>query len=150
MRYKLVNHHSHKTTYGDADGYKTRAEAETDQDYYEGLTDLDIDIIEVDDVMSESIAIKWCGEDVYYTGKDKLKVDLTDAQIRDVLDSLVRYHDAEYGINWLTIEFAIKHVLDKEGEVELVWDCPNCGYEWDKPKRKWIEAGKCKLCKENK
>jgi len=45
------------------------------------------------------IGIVWCIEDV-----QEVRPDLTDDQAWEVLQAVERRHDAEIGINWLTLE----------------------------------------------
>lgn len=50
-----------------------------------------------------SITITWSNEDVYAVASN-LEIVLTDVQVGAILDSLFKYHDAQYGVNWGTIE----------------------------------------------
>jgi hypothetical protein len=45
------------------------------------------------------VAAIWCIEDV-----QGIRPDLTDEQASEVLEEVGRKHDAEYGINWTTLE----------------------------------------------
>lgn len=66
--------------------------------------------------MKYKITITWSDEDVLYVA-EQMKVTLSDAQIIDVLDYVEHKHDANHGISWDTIRYAI------ESELELAdWD----------------------------
>jgi hypothetical protein len=45
------------------------------------------------------IGVVWCIQDV-----QEVRPDLTDDQAWEVLQEVERKHDAEYGINWTTLE----------------------------------------------
>ena len=47
----------------------------------------------------DMIATIWCIDDV-----KGIRPDLTDEQASEVLEEVSRKHDAEYGINWTTLE----------------------------------------------
>ena len=56
--------------------------------------------------MKYEIAIIWNHEDVRHQA-EAMGVTLTDEQVKNVLDHVERKHDANYGISWDTIEWAI-------------------------------------------
>lgn len=66
----------------------------------------------------KTIEIKWATEDVL--GKaDEMGVKLTEREADNILDQLLRLHDAELGINWLVIENYIQqHIDDKNKQKE--------------------------------
>ena len=57
--------------------------------------------IDIDGLLAgrKQIAVNWCIEDVHGA-----RPDLTDDQAWEVLQDLGRHHDAEHGINWLTLK----------------------------------------------
>lgn len=59
------------------------------------------DTIDIHELLAErkQIAAIWCLEDV-----QAVRPDLTDDQAWEVLQDVRRHHDAELGINWLTLE----------------------------------------------
>lgn len=63
----------------------------------------------------DQIAIYWCIEDV-------LAVDntITKTQARDILQALKDNHDANEGINWDIIGYAIQDFKDANGELARV------------------------------
>ena len=55
-----------------------------------------------------SIAIIWCIDDVRMVIKDQEKtVELTDDECMEVLDYCLDQHDANYGMSWDSISWAI-------------------------------------------
>lgn len=59
------------------------------------------------------IAHIWSIEDVQH-----LRPDLDDDQAWEVLQHVDHYKDCEYGITWLTLELAIKHLCDDPPETD--------------------------------
>jgi hypothetical protein len=62
------------------------------------------------------INITWCTEDVLHTAEG-MGVKLTTAEADDVLLTVEHNHDANYGISWDNIEWAIQDLVayrDKE------------------------------------
>ena len=58
-----------------------------------------------------SIAIIWCVDDVRTVIKDHEKtVELTDDECMEVLDYCLDQHDANYGMSWDSISWAIDHL----------------------------------------
>jgi hypothetical protein len=55
-----------------------------------------------------SIAAIWCIDDV-----KSLRPDLTDDQAWEVLEQVSRNHDAEWGINWITLETTADDLFPK-------------------------------------
>ena len=58
------------------------------------------------------ISITWCTEDVLLTAKN-MKVELTEDEANDVLGTVEHNHDANYGISWDNIEWAIGDLVDQ-------------------------------------
>ncbi|MGA2254537.1 MAG: hypothetical protein ABSG53_07750 [Thermoguttaceae bacterium] len=58
-----------------------------------------------------SIAAIWCIDDV-----KGIRPDLTDEQASEVLEEVGRKHDAEYGINWTTLECMADILFPKPDE----------------------------------
>ncbi len=56
------------------------------------------------------ISIEWCYQDVKYVA-DGMKVDITNEEVGKVLELIRRNHDANLGITWGTIQYAIEEVL---------------------------------------
>ena len=62
------------------------------------------------------INITWCTEDVLHTAEG-MGIKLTTAEADDVLFTVEHNHDANYGISWDNIEWAIQDLVayrDKE------------------------------------
>lgn len=57
----------------------------------------------------DKIALVWCAEDVTHTAEEMGR-DLSEDQVREVLDNLLHYHDAEYGVCWENIRYQIREV----------------------------------------
>ena len=63
-----------------------------------------------------SIAIIWCIDDVRTVIKDhEKKVELTDDECMEVLNYCLNEHDANYGMSWDSISWAIDHLKNKGG-----------------------------------
>lgn len=60
--------------------------------------------------MKYAISITWTQDDVLHTANE-MGVTLTDQEVRNVLDHIEYNHDANYGISWDTIQFAIELIL---------------------------------------
>ena len=60
--------------------------------------------------MKYEISITWNQDDVLHVA-EQMGLKLTDEQIIDVLDYVESNHDANFGISWDTIGWAIEHVL---------------------------------------
>jgi hypothetical protein len=58
---------------------------------------------------TRQIAIVWTAEDVQDAAKD-MGMDVTDDMVDEVLRTLLRDHDADYGISWLVVRQAIRDV----------------------------------------
>lgn len=61
----------------------------------------------------KTITIKWSTDDVLMVA-DKMEVQLSEKEADEILDQLLRYHDANVGINWDVIEFRIEDLLIKQ------------------------------------
>ena len=62
-----------------------------------------------------SIAIIWNIDDVRQTIDDQdMDIELTDDECMEVLDYCVRKHDANFGIGWDTLQWAIEYCFPKE------------------------------------
>jgi hypothetical protein len=62
------------------------------------------------------IQITWCTEDVLDTAK-QMEVKLTEEEANDVLFTIEANHDANFGITWDNIEWAIQDLVSqKENE----------------------------------
>lgn len=61
--------------------------------------------------MIKEISIKWHIDDV-----KEVRSDLTDEQCSEVLQALKKNHDANEGINWLTIEYTADILFPLEEE----------------------------------
>jgi hypothetical protein len=59
----------------------------------------------------DAIAIIWCKDDVLHQAGE---IEITDEQAKDILRKLKRYHDAEYGVCWDTIQFHIDNLKGEE------------------------------------
>jgi hypothetical protein len=60
----------------------------------------------------KTIEIKWSTEDVLAMA-ESMDVELTETQADQILDNLLKYHDANVGINWDVINFHIEDYLNK-------------------------------------
>ena len=60
--------------------------------------------------MQYTITIKWGDDDVRHIASN-MNVTLTDEQIIAVLDHVEHNHDANFGISWDTIQWAIEAEL---------------------------------------
>jgi hypothetical protein len=60
--------------------------------------------------MEYKITIIWNQDDVLHTA-EQMGVTLTDEQVMSVLDHVEHNHDANYGISWDTIQWAIETEL---------------------------------------
>jgi uncharacterized protein YpuA (DUF1002 family) len=60
--------------------------------------------------MEYTISIKWGDDDVRHQAS-QMGVTLTDEQIINVLNLVKNNHDADYGVTWDTIEWAIESEL---------------------------------------
>ena len=67
-----------------------------------------------------SIAIIWCIADIKDKAKEmKVSVKLTDDQCMQILQDILRHHDASLGVSWDTLEYAIEsYVNELKSEVE--------------------------------
>jgi len=68
---------------------------------------------------TNSIAIIWSIDDVRHATEnyETVDVDLTDEECMEVLDYCLDNHDAEYGMSWDSILWAIEHLfIDKPYE----------------------------------
>jgi acyl-homoserine lactone acylase PvdQ len=61
----------------------------------------------------KTIEIKWSTDDVLMVA-DKMEVELSEKEADEILDRLLRYHDANVGINWDVIESHIEDLLIKQ------------------------------------
>jgi len=59
------------------------------------------------------IALVWSIEDV-----QQVRPDLTDEQAWDVLQDVRRHHDAELGVNWLTLECVAENLFGDAPETD--------------------------------
>ena len=59
--------------------------------------------IEKEEIMADKITITWSLEDILDRAEE-IGVELTEEQASDVLDSLLRRHDCNIGINWDVID----------------------------------------------
>jgi len=73
-------------------------------------TDIDINALLA---QRKQIALIWSVEDV-----QELRPDLTDDQAWEVLLEVQRHHDAELGVNWLTLEWAAKDLFGDAPETD--------------------------------
>lgn len=65
----------------------------------------------VDDIRKGvAIAVVWTDFDVHSIAEAK-DLELTDAEVSEVLYRLKRYHDATIGINWDTIDFHVDEIV---------------------------------------
>jgi hypothetical protein len=55
----------------------------------------------------KTISIKWSTLDVLGLA-DEMGIELTDQEADEILEQMVRFHDAEIGINWGVIEIYIE------------------------------------------
>ena len=55
------------------------------------------------------IKIVWTADDVQQTAKNMGLSELSRLEVSNILKALERHHDAEYGINWDTIEAEIQN-----------------------------------------
>jgi acyl-homoserine lactone acylase PvdQ len=60
----------------------------------------------------KTIVIKWSTEDVLAMA-ESMDIELTETQADQILDNLLKYHDANVGINWDVINFHIEDYLNK-------------------------------------
>jgi hypothetical protein len=69
--------------------------------------------LDIDAILAErrQIAVIWSVEDV-----QQVRPDLTDDQAWEVLQQVDRKHDAELGINWLTLECFADELFPKPDE----------------------------------
>ena len=66
-----------------------------------------------DETREDQFSIIWTKEDIVETAKEYYDgIELTDNQIKDVMNLCVNEHDATIGINWDVISYWIGHVLD--------------------------------------
>ena len=66
-------------------------------------------------VNDSQISILWSTEDVKYKAGE-MKIKLNKQQCRDVLDKVLKNHDANYGISWDSLRFAIDDLNDKKNQ----------------------------------
>ena len=60
----------------------------------------------------KSISITWHIEDVQQLVQERFDKNISDEDALEVLDCLVRKHDANIGINWDVIECAVEYLLE--------------------------------------
>jgi acyl-homoserine lactone acylase PvdQ len=60
----------------------------------------------------KTISIKWSTEDVLAMA-ESMDIELTETQADIILDNLLKYHDANVGINWDVINFHIENFIEK-------------------------------------
>ena len=60
----------------------------------------------------KSISITWHIEDVQQLVQERFDKNISDEDALEVLDCLVRKHDANNGINWDVIECAVEYLLE--------------------------------------
>lgn len=60
----------------------------------------------------KTISIKWSTHDVLDTAVN-MDLELTELQADEILDNVLKFHDAEVGVNWYTIQFHIENYLNK-------------------------------------
>jgi acyl-homoserine lactone acylase PvdQ len=60
----------------------------------------------------KTIVIKWSTEDVLAMA-ESMDIELTETQADQILDNLIKYHDANVGINWDVINFHIENFIEK-------------------------------------
>lgn len=58
------------------------------------------------------IMVFWHKDDIR-SKAEEMEVELTDEQVDEIANDICRNHDAEYGINWDSIEFRIQEIVDK-------------------------------------
>jgi uncharacterized protein YjfI (DUF2170 family) len=58
--------------------------------------------------------ILWSIDDIKHMS-EKNKFDLSNQQLIEISESIQKYHDAEYGINWFSIESAIEYYCEEKG-----------------------------------
>lgn len=56
----------------------------------------------------DTIFIEWSIDDVLEVAKQQ-KRRITKKQAREILSNIERHHDAELGVNWMTIECALEY-----------------------------------------
>lgn len=66
----------------------------------------------LNDYWVDKVAMTWNTEDVYAVAAD-LDIEITKEQAIDALHFAFDNHNANQGINWNTIEFALNHVQRK-------------------------------------
>ena len=67
------------------------------------------------------IHITWCTEDVLGTAEE-MGVKLTTEEADDVLFTVEHNHDANHGISWDTIQWAIQELLDCKHNAKIQSD----------------------------
>jgi hypothetical protein len=72
--------------------------------------------IDIHAILAErkEIAIIWSIEDVQF-----MRPDLTDDQAWQVLGQVKRHHDAEFGVNWQTLECVAEDLCGDAPETDL-------------------------------
>lgn len=60
----------------------------------------------------------WCYEDIQNVQDCRDGEHLTDEQCKKVIEQLASWYDANEGINWLTVEYAIDEVLEAKHETQ--------------------------------
>jgi hypothetical protein len=75
----------------------------------------DTDEIDLDELLAsrKQIAVIWCIEDV-----QAVRPDLTADRAWDVLQEVRRHHDADVGINWLTLEWVAQMLFGDAPEAD--------------------------------
>jgi hypothetical protein len=67
----------------------------------------------------KTIVIKWSTEDVLAMA-ESMDVELTETQADIILDNLLKYHDANVGINWDVINFHIENFIEKTNGTQII------------------------------
>lgn len=110
---------------------KVEAEDESDAEQIAGLEmdigDIDFCAEELSENNDIEINITWCTEDVLHTANE-MDVSLSKKEANEILKMVERYHDAEYGVSWLTIRCTIaeyddfRHNAKIQSDEELIWN----------------------------
>lgn len=72
-----------------------------------------------------AIAIIWDIDDVYAQAEER-EIELTEFEAKDILQRMYKYHDANEGINWLTIDIVTDTVISKRSKPEDVIELCLC------------------------
>jgi len=92
-----------------------RDESDTEAAHEKFVLDLTRGRDEIEQLLSgDAIASIWTVDDVYSVAEDREYGEVTEQQAKEVLQSVERNHDANYGINWDTLADTLYPMLQEK------------------------------------